>query len=226
MEFIYFPKPESTIAGVNIYNARKQMWINLAKANSVDADVVIGVPNSGIPAAIGFSEEAKIPFEAALIKNKQVARTSIQSSKNISDKSVLNKFTINVELVKDKKVVVVDDSIVRGTTIKRIVQILNEAGTKEVHVRIASPPFKYPCFFGIDIPNQDSLIAWKMTDSEIGVFLSATSLEYLSEEDLIKSIIHPIKRELMEDCVWLILKGIILLSYMIMKKNLTVESVP
>ncbi|MBP2100487.1 amidophosphoribosyltransferase [Enterococcus rivorum] len=191
MEFIYFSRPESTIGGVNIYNARKRMGEYLSKQDSVNADIVIGVPDSGIPAAIGFSKESKIPFEQAIIKNKYVGRTFIQSSQELRESSVSSKFSVIKEVVRGKKIIIVDDSIVRGTTIKWLIYLLKHAGAKEVHVRIASPPFKYPCFFGIDIPSTDELIASKMNIEEVCSVIGADSLIYLNIENLIKSINLP-----------------------------------
>lgn len=188
MEFIYFSKPESIIGGVNVYNARKLMGNFLSQQCSVDADIVIGVPDSGIPAAIGFSLNSKIPFEQAIIKNKYVGRTFIEPTQILRENSVLAKFSIVKEAVADKKIIVVDDSIVRGTTIKQLVYLLRRAGAKEVHVRIASPSFKYACSRGIDIPTTDNLIASKKTNEEICSFIGADSLIYLEGKNLIKSI--------------------------------------
>ncbi len=188
MEYIYFARPDSNICGVNVHTARKQMGKTLAKEAPVLADMVIGVPNSSLSAASGFAEEAKIPYEMGLVKNQYVARTFIQPTQELREQGVRMKLSAVKGVVKDKKIILVDDSIVRGTTSKRIVQLLKEAGAKEVHLRIASPPLKYPCFYGIDIQTRKELIAATHSVEEIRQIVGADSLAFLSEEGLIKSI--------------------------------------
>src|SRR5690625_3393927 len=159
MEYVYFSRPDSDLNGVNVHASRKKMGKELAKEVPVVADVVTGVPDSSISAAIGFSEEAGIPYELGLIKNRYVGRTFIQPSQELREQGVKMKLSAVRGIVEGKRVVMVDDSIVRGTTSKRIVRLLKEAGATEVHVRIASPPMNNPCFYGIDTSNKGELIA-------------------------------------------------------------------
>lgn len=188
MEFIYFARPDSNIAGVNVHTARKNMGRRLAQEAFVDADIVIGVPNSSLSAASGYAEESGIPYELGLVKNQYVARTFIQPTPALREQGVRMKLSAVRGVVEGKKVIMVDDSIVRGTTSRRIVRLLKEAGAKEVHVRIASPPLKYPCFYGIDIQSRKELIAANHAVAEICECIEADSLSYLSEEGLIRSI--------------------------------------
>lgn len=167
MEFIYFARPDSNIYGVNVHSARKRMGARLAQESPVDADMVIAVPNSSLSAASGYSEEAGLPNEMGLIENRYVARTFIQPTQELREQGVRMKLSAVRGVVKGKRVVVIDDSIVRGTTSKRIVQMLKEAGAAEVHMRISSPPLKYPCFYGIDISTTKELIAAKKSVDEI-----------------------------------------------------------
>ncbi|WP_099974881.1 amidophosphoribosyltransferase [Lactobacillus terrae] len=188
MEYIYFARPDSNILGINVHKARKRMGINLAKESPVDADIVIGIPNSSLSAASGYSEQLNLPYEMGLIKNQYVGREFIQPNQELREASVCQKLSAIKGVVKGKKVVLVDDSIVRGTTSKRIVKLLRDAGAKEVHLRIASTPFKYPSFFGIDIQNKDELIASKLSIEEMNNLFNSDSLAFLSEEGLIDSI--------------------------------------
>ena len=167
MEFIYFARPDSNIYGVNVHSARKRMGARLAQESPVDADMVIAVPNSSLSAASGYSEQAHLPNEMGLIKNQYVARTFIQPTQELREQGVRMKLAAVRGVVSGKRVVVVDDSIVRGTTSKRLVQLLREAGASEVHMRISSPPLKYPCFYGIDISTTKELIAAKKSVEEI-----------------------------------------------------------
>ena len=171
MEFIYFARPDSDIYGVNVHSARKRMGARLAQESPVDADMVIGVPNSSLSAASGYAEEAGLPNEMGLIKNQYVARTFIQPTQELREQGVRMKL-----------------SAVRGTTSKRIVQLLKEAGAAEVHMRISSPPLKYPCFYGIDISTTKELIAAKKSVEEIRDFIGADSLAFLSLDGLVESI--------------------------------------
>lgn len=188
MEYIYFARPDSNIAGVNVHSARKNMGKILAKEAPVDADMVVGVPNSSLSAASGYAEASGIPYEMGLVKNQYVARTFIQPTQELREQGVRMKLSAVSGVVEGKKVIMVDDSIVRGTTSRRIVNLLKEAGAKEVHVRIASPPLRYPCFYGIDIQTRKELIAANHTVDEIRECIEADSLSFLSEDGLIQSI--------------------------------------
>lgn len=188
MEYIYFARPDSNIAGINVHTARKNMGRNLAKEALVNADMVVGVPNSSLSAASGYAEASGIPYEIGLVKNQYIARTFIQPTPELREQGVRMKLSAVRGVVEGKRIVMVDDSIVRGTTSRRIVRLLKEAGAKEVHVRIASPPLKYPCFYGIDIQTRKELIAANHSVEEIRQCIEADSLEFLSEEGLIQAI--------------------------------------
>ncbi|EIK81117.1 amidophosphoribosyltransferase [Gardnerella vaginalis 55152] len=188
MEFIYFARPDSDIYGINVHSARKRMGAQLAKESPVDADMVIGVPNSSLSAAAGYAEASGIPNEMGLIKNQYVARTFIQPTQELREQGVRMKLSAVRGVVKNKRVIVIDDSIVRGTTSKRIVRLLREAGAKEVHMRISSPPLKYPCFYGIDIQTTKELIAAKHSVEQIRQYIEADSLAFLSLDGLVESI--------------------------------------
>ncbi len=188
MEFIYFARPDSNIAGINVHAARKAMGVRLAHEAPADADIVIGVPNSSLSASSGYAEASGIPYEMGLVKNQYVARTFIQPTQELREQGVRMKLSAVRGVVAGKRVVMVDDSIVRGTTSRRIVELLKEAGASEVHVRIASPPLRYPCFYGIDIQTQEELVAANHSTEEIRQMIGADSLEYLSEEGLLDAI--------------------------------------
>lgn len=188
MEYIYFARPDSNIAGVNVHTARKNMGKYLAKEASIEADMVVGVPNSSLSAASGYAEESGIPYEMGLVKNQYIARTFIQPTQELREQGVRMKLSAVRGVVEGKRVIMVDDSLVRGTTSRRIVQLLKEAGAKEVHVRIASPPLRFPCFYGIDIQSRKELIAANHSIGEIKQLIGADSLEFLSEEGLIDAI--------------------------------------
>ncbi|MEG2708431.1 MAG: amidophosphoribosyltransferase [Vagococcus sp.] len=188
MEYIYFARPDSNIKGVNVHSARKNMGKNLAKECPIEADMVIGVPNSSLSAASGYAEMSGIPYEMGLIKNQYVGRTFIQPTQELREEGVRMKLSAVRGVVEGKKIILVDDSIVRGTTIRRIVTLLKNAGAKEVHVRISAPPLKFPCFYGIDIENKKELIAARLTNEEIREEINADSLEFLSEEGLIEAV--------------------------------------
>lgn len=188
MEYIYFARPDSDIAGVNVHTARKNMGRRLAEEAPIEADIVIGVPNSSLSAASGYAEMSGIPYEMGLVKNQYIARTFIQPTQELREQGVRMKLSAVRGVVAGKKVVMVDDSIVRGTTSRRIVKLLKEAGAAEVHVRIASPPLRYPCFYGIDIQTRQELIAANHSVSEIETLIGADSLAYLSQDGLIDSI--------------------------------------
>lgn len=188
MEYIYFARPDSNIAGVNVHTARKEMGRILAEEAPVEADMVIGVPNSSLSAASGYAEYSGSPYELGLVKNQYVARTFIQPTQELREQGVRMKLSAVRGVVAGKRVILVDDSIVRGTTSRRIVHLLKEAGAKEVHVRISSPPLKYPCFYGIDIQTRKELIAANHTVEEIREAIEADSLAFLSEQGLIDAI--------------------------------------
>ncbi|MCL2420810.1 MAG: amidophosphoribosyltransferase [Defluviitaleaceae bacterium] len=194
-EYIYFARPDSNIAGVNVHTARKRMGKILAKESPVDADVVIAVPESGVSATIGYAEASGIPYEMGLIKNRYVARTFIQPSQDLRERGVKMKLSAVQSIVRGKRVVVIDDSIVRGTTTKRIVSLLQEAGAKEIHIRVSSPQLKYPCFYGIDIQKTDDLIGYGRTVEEIRALLGADSLAFLSEEGLMNAVNLPVENK-------------------------------
>ncbi len=179
-EFIYFARPDSTMYGTSLYSARERMGENLAKEHPADADIVVPVPDSGIPAALGFSRQSGIPYVEGMTKSRYIHRTFIQPDQTMRELGVRMKLSPLVEHIKGKKLVLVDDSIVRATTTKQIVRLLFEAGAKEIHVRITAPPIKFPCFYGIDMASKGELAAARMTIAEIGEHIGATSLGYLS----------------------------------------------
>lgn len=186
-EFIYFARPDSTIDGLNVYQTRYNSGVELAKESPVEADLVFSVPDSGTPAAIGYAHTLGIPYGLGLIKNRYAKRTFIEPDQKIRDEGVKIKLSVLKEIVKDKRVVMIDDSIVRGTTSRRIVKMIKDAGAKEVHVRIASPPVRYSCFFGIDTPFRRYLIGASKSEIEIKEFLGADSLNYLSIQGLLRA---------------------------------------
>ena len=188
MEYIYFARPDSNIQGVNVHTARKRMGAQLAREFKNQADIVVGVPNSSLSAAMGFAEESGLPNEMGLIKNQYVQRTFIQPTQELREQGVRMKLSAVSGVVKGKRVVMIDDSIVRGTTSRRIVKLLKEAGATEVHVAIASPALAYPCFYGIDIQSREELIAANHTVEETCEIIGADSLTYLSIAGLIDSI--------------------------------------
>lgn len=184
MEYIYFARPDSVIDGINVHHARKLTGIAMAMKdyddNDTEADIVIGVPDSSTSAAIGYAQTSGLPFEIGLVKNRYIGRTFIQPTQSQRKQGVRMKLSAIQAIVKNKSVIMIDDSIVRGTTSKRIVQLLKEAGAKEVHVRIASPAIQYPCFYGVDTSSYEELISSKMTISELCTYIQADSLKFLS----------------------------------------------
>ncbi len=188
MEYVYFARPDSTIRGVNVHTARKNMGKRLAQEFKYEADIVVGVPNSSLSAAMGFAEESGLPNEMGLVKNQYTQRTFIQPTQELREQGVRMKLSAVSGVVKDKRVVMIDDSIVRGTTSRRIVQLLREAGAKEVHVAIGSPELKYPCFYGIDIQTRRELISANHSVDEVCEIIGADSLTYLSLDGMIGSI--------------------------------------
>ena len=186
-EYVYFARPDSTIGDRNVYKVRVEMGRELARQYPIDADVVVPVPDSGNCAALGYSLESKVPYEMAFVRNHYVGRSFLQPSQLIRDFSVRVKLNLIEELVKDKRVIVVDDSIVRGTTCKARVNNLKEAGAKEVHVLVSCPPHMHPCVYGIDFPDRSKLMAANHSIEEIRKYLNADSLHYLSQEGLVKA---------------------------------------
>ena len=185
-EFIYFARPDSIIEGSSVHEARKQAGRFLAQEHPVEADVVIGVPDSGLDAALGYSQESGIPYGIGFIKNKYIGRTFIQGSQKQRENSVRIKLNVISSTVKGKRVVLVDDSIVRGTTSARIIKLLRDAGATEVHFMVSAPPFKYPCYFGTDIPDQKLLVATGRTVDQINEIIGADTLGYLSTEHVVQ----------------------------------------
>lgn len=183
-EYIYFARPDSVIDGVSVHKSRKKAGEILAQYHGADADVVIGVPDSGLDAALGFSEKSGIPYGIGLIKNKYIGRTFISPGQETRVDQVKIKLSAVEETVSGKRVVLVDDSIVRGTTSGRIVKLLRDAGAKEIHMRVSAPPFLHPCYYGTDIDSREHLIACKHTISEIAEMIGADSLGYLPKEKL------------------------------------------
>ena len=185
-EYIYFARPDSVIEGTCVHEARLQAGRFLAQEHPVEADVVIGVPDSGLDAALGYSQESGIPYGIGFIKNKYIGRTFIQGSQKQRENSVRIKLNVVSSTVKGKRVVLVDDSIVRGTTSARIIKLLRDAGAKEVHFRVSAPPFKYPCYFGTDIPDQKLLVATGRNVEQINEIIGADTLGYLSTEHVVQ----------------------------------------
>ena len=183
-EYIYFARPDSVLDGVSVHTARKQAGAILAAAHPADADVVIGVPDSGLDAALGFAEASGIPYGIGLIKNKYIGRTFIAPTQSERVSAVRLKLSPIAETVAGKRVVLIDDSIVRGTTSRRIVSLLRDAGAKEIHMRISAPPFLHPCYYGTDIDSEENLIACRHTVQEIAALIGADSLGYLPAEAL------------------------------------------
>lgn len=189
-EYIYFARTDSVIDGISVYEARKQAGRILARTAPVEADMVIGVPESGLDAAIGYSEESGIPYEKGIVKNNYIGRTFIKPTQKERAKSVRIKLNPLVTSVNGKRVVMIDDSIVRGTTCDRIVKMLRDAGAKEVHLRISSPPFMWPCYYGTDIPSREELIACNHTIEEIGKIAGADSIAFLPVETLSEMLMY------------------------------------
>jgi amidophosphoribosyltransferase len=187
-EYIYFSRPDSILGGRSVYDVRKALGKQLALEAPVDADVVVPIPDSGVPAAIGYSQQTGIPFELGIIRNHYVGRTFIEPTQTIRSLGVKLKHNANRSVVAGKRVVLLDDSIVRGTTSVKIVRMMYEAGAREVHMRISSPPIKYPDFYGIDTPEQKSLLAATHTLEEMREFIGVTSLSFISVDGVYKSV--------------------------------------
>lgn len=190
-EYVYFARPDSKIFGEQVDKVRRELGRQVARESGVEADLVIPVPDSGVTAAIGYSEVSKLPFEMGLIRNHYVGRTFIEPSQAIRDFGVKIKLNPVQSILQGKRVVVVDDSLVRGTTSRKIIKMLRAAGAKEVHFRITSPPVTHPCFYGMDFPTRKELIANNMTHKEIERYLNVDSLAYLSVEGMMKAVNMP-----------------------------------
>jgi len=186
-EFIYFSRPDTTISGKSVYNIRKNIGKILFEEAKCDGDIIVPVPDSGIPSAMGYANASNIPFEFGIIRNHYVGRTFIDPTQKVRKSKVQMKHAPNIDVIKGKRVILIDDSIVRGTTSKKIVQMLKEAGAKEIHMKIASPPTKFPCFYGIDTPCKEDLIANNMSLEETVAFLGVDSLQYISIDGLKKA---------------------------------------
>jgi len=187
-EYIYFSRPDSIINNISVYEYRKRLGAELAKESRVEADLIIPVPDSGVPAAIGYSEEIKKNVEFGIIRNHYVGRTFIEPTQQIRSLGVKLKHSVNKPLIKDKSLILIDDSLVRGTTSVKIIKMLYEAGAKEVHLKIASPPIKYPDYYGINTPDKDELLASKLDLKGMQIFINAKTLQFLSIEGLYKSL--------------------------------------
>ena len=184
-EYIYFARPDSTIYGREVYGVRKEFGRQLAREHAVEADVVIPIPDSGVPAAVGYAEEAGIPFQLGLIRNHYVGRTFIEPQQSIRHFGVKLKLNPVREVIEGKRVVVIDDSIVRGTTARKIIKMIRNAGAKEIHVRISSPPTSFPCYYVIDTPTRKELISSSHSIEEINRYITSDSLGYLSREGML-----------------------------------------
>ena len=185
-EHIYFSRPDSVLDGTLIYTSRQQMGAQLAREHPVDADLVIGIPDSSTAAAVGYARESGIPYSDGLIKNRYVGRTFIEPEQRLRDLGVRQKFNPLPEVISGQRLVVVDDSIVRGTTTPHVIKVLRRAGAREIHIRVCAPPIKFPCYMGVDMASQDELIAANKTVEEIRVLADADSLGFLSVEGLLQ----------------------------------------
>ena len=188
-EYIYFARPDSYINDKCAYEYRKNLGCELAKETDINADLVVPVPDSGVPAALGYAEQAK-KFELGLIRNHYVGRTFIEPTQNIRSLGVKLKLNPTKSIVKNKKIILIDDSLVRGTTCHKIVKVLYESGAKEVHVRIACPEIKFPDFYGVDMPTKEELLAYKKNNDEMCNYIKAESLKFLSLNGLYKALIN------------------------------------
>ncbi|MDQ4086780.1 MAG: amidophosphoribosyltransferase [Pseudomonadota bacterium] len=194
-EHVYFSRPDSVLDGASVYQVRKQIGAELARENPVDADYVVPVPDSGVPAAIGYAQESGIPFELGIIRSHYVGRTFIQPSDQVRHLGVKLKHNANSALIQGKRIVLIDDSIVRGTTSLKIVQMLREAGAREVHMRIASPPTRHSCFYGVDTPERKKLLAAQMDVPAMNKYIRADSLAFLSIDGLYRALDEEMRDE-------------------------------
>ena len=189
-EYVYFSRPDSVVHGRSVYDVRKRLGAELAREAPAQADVIVPVPDSGVPAAIGYSQASGIPFELGIIRNHYVGRTFIQPTQSVRELGVRLKHSANRSVVAGKSIVLIDDSVVRGTTSVKIVQMMRDAGAREVHFRISSPPIKYPDFYGIDTPHRDNLLAARMDLEGMCRFMGADSLAFLSVDGLYRAVGH------------------------------------
>ncbi len=194
-EHIYFARPDSVIDGLSVYSARQRIGAELARESHVPADIVVPVPDSGVPAAIGYAAQAKLPFELGIIRNHYVGRTFIEPTDHIRHLGVRLKHNANRAMLEGKRVVLVDDSIVRGTTSKKIVEMVRQAGASEVHMRISSPPTRHSCFYGIDTPESEKLLAHNLTVDDMARFIGADSLAFVSIDGLYRAMGKPKGRD-------------------------------
>lgn len=189
-EYIYFARPDSIISGKSVYDIRKQMGVELARESAADVDVVVPIPDSGVPAAIGYSQQSGVPFELGIIRNHYVGRTFIEPEQRIRALGVKLKHSANRGVIRGKRLILIDDSVVRGTTSKKIVELMYEAGAAEVHMRIASPPITHPDYYGIDTPRADDLLAANFDLEGMREFMGATTLAFLSVDGIYRAVGH------------------------------------
>ena len=194
-EYVYFSRPDSVIGGMSVYETRRRIGVELAREAPVEADLVCPVPDSGTPGAIGYSQESGIPFAMGIIRNAYVGRTFIEPTDQIRDMGVRLKLNINRAIVEGKRVILVDDSVVRGTTSRKIKDMILAAGAAEVHFRIASPPTRWSCFYGVDTPERDKLLAAHMTEAEMCAHIGVDSLRFVSLDGLYRACGHPAGRD-------------------------------
>ena len=187
-EHVYFSRPDSIIGNRSVYETRRQIGVELAKESPVEADLVCPVPDSGTPAAIGYSQESGIPYAMGIVRNQYVGRTFIEPTDQIRNMGVRLKLNVNRALIKGKRVILVDDSVVRGTTSRKIREMILDAGAAEVHFRIASPPTAWPCFYGVDTPERDKLLAATMSEEEMREHLAVDSLKFISLDGLYRAV--------------------------------------
>ena len=189
-EYIYFARPDSIISGKSVYDIRKQMGIELARESPAEVDVVVPIPDSGVPAAIGYSQQSGVPFELGIIRNHYVGRTFIEPEQRIRALGVKLKHSANRGVIRGKRLILIDDSVVRGTTSKKIVELMYEAGAAEVHMRIASPPITHPDYYGIDTPRSEDLLAANFDLEGMRAFMGATTLAFLSVDGIYRAVGH------------------------------------
>lgn len=194
-EYVYFARPDSSVFGQSVYQVRKNMGKELARIEPVEADLVVPVPDGGVPSAIGYAQESGIPYEMGIMRNHYIGRTFIEPTQEMRDLKVKMKLSPMTDIIKGKRVIVIDDSIVRGTTSRRIIRMLKKAGASEVHMRVSSPPTTDPCFYGVDTPSKDKLIAANMSIQEICDYIEADSLAYLDEKSLLRSVNSSVDEE-------------------------------
>jgi amidophosphoribosyltransferase len=190
-EYIYFARPDSIVGGRSVYDVRKSIGAELSRESSIVADVVVPVPDSGVPAAIGYSQASGIPFELGIIRNHYVGRTFIQPTQSVRELGVRMKHSANRAAIEGKRIILIDDSLVRGTTSKKIVKMMRDAGAREVHFRIASPPITHPDYYGIDMPDRSALLAANHTLEEMREIVGADSLAFLSVDGLYRAMGEP-----------------------------------